>query len=78
MVTGVLIDSTNQPTKRPQQQRVSSEQPKDRPSTYKILFAPQLQIFPFSNQLPMPKALTASLPVSDDKSENFEFSEINI
>ena len=33
MVTGVLNDSTNQPTKRSKQQRASNEQTKDRPST---------------------------------------------
>ena len=43
MVTGVLNDSTNQPTKRPKQQRTTSEQTKDRPSTSRLLFAPQLQ-----------------------------------
>ena len=72
IVTGVLNDSTNQPAKRLKQQRVSSEPPKDRPSTSKILFAPQPQTFPSSNLLPMQKALTASLPVFDGKSEKFE------
>ena len=38
MVTGVLNDSTNRPTKRSKQQRASNEQTKDRPSTSKILF----------------------------------------
>ena len=80
MVTGVLNDSTNQPTKRSKQQRASNEQTKDRPSTSKILFAPQPQTFPSTNLLPMPKALTASLPVFDGKSEKFEllrtYSEI--
>ena len=75
MVTGVLNDSTNQPMKRPKQQRASTEQTKDRPSTSKILFAPQPQTFPRTNLLPMPKALTASLPVFDDKSEKFELFE---
>ena len=75
MVTGVLNDSTNQPTKRPKAQRILSEQPKDRPSTSKILFAPQPQTFPSTNLLPMPKALTASLPVFDGKSEKFELFE---
>ena len=75
MVTGVLNDSTNQPTKRPKQQRASSDQTKERPSTSKILFAPQPQTFPPANLLPMPKALTASLPVFDGKSEKFEFFE---
>ena len=74
MVTGVLNDSTNQPTKRPKQQRASSEQTRDRPSTSKILFAPQPQTFPSANQIPMPKALTASLPVFE-KSEKFELFE---
>ena len=75
MVTGVLNDSTNQPTKRPKAQRILSEQPKDRASTSKILFAPQPQTFPSTNLLPMPKALTASLPVFDGKSEKFELFE---
>ena len=75
MVTGVLNDSTNQPTKRLKQQRASNEQTKDRPSTSKILFAPQPQTFPATNLLPMPKALTASLPVFDGKSEKFELFE---
>ena len=39
MVTGVLNVSTNQPTKRPKQQRIPSEQQRDRPSISKILFA---------------------------------------
>ena len=56
MVTGDLNDSTNQPTKRSKQQRASNEQTKDRPSTSKILFAPQPQTFPATNLLPMPKA----------------------
>ena len=75
MVTGVLNDSTNQPAKRPKQQRAPNEQTKDRPSTSKILFAPQPQTFSATNLLPMPKALTASLPVFDGKSEKFELFE---
>ena len=75
VVTGVLNDSTNQPIKRPKQQRASSEQPKDRLSTSKILFAPQPQTFLSTNLLPMPKALTASLPVFDGESEKFEHFE---
>ena len=75
MVTGVLNDSTNQPTKRSKAQRILTEQPKDRPSTSKILFAPQTQTFPSAHPLPMPKALTASLPVFDGKSEKFELFE---
>ena len=73
MVTGVLNDSTNQPTKRPK--RIQSEQSKDRPSTSKILFAHQTQTFPTDNLIPMPKALTTSLPVFDGKSEKFELFE---
>ena len=75
MVTGVLNDSTNQPTKRQKQPCVYSEQAKDRPSISKILFEPQPQTFPSSHLLPMPKALTASLPVFDGKSEKFELFE---
>ena len=75
MVIGVLNDSTNQPTKRLKQQHASNEQTKDRPSTSKILFAPQPQTFPATKLLPMPKALTASLPVFDGKSEKFELFE---
>ena len=75
MVTGVLNDSTNQPTKRPKQQRTPSEQTRDRSSTSRILFAPQPQKFPSTNLLPMPKTLTASLPVFDGKSEKFELFE---
>ena len=73
MVTGVLNDSTNQPTKRPK--RMQSEHSEDRPSTSKILFAPKPQTFPLTNPLPMPKALTASLQVFDGKSEKFEIFE---
>ena len=72
MVTGVLNDSTNQPLKQPKQKRPHKERKKDRPSTSEILFAPQPQTFPSANLLPMPKALTASLPVFDGKSEKFE------
>ena len=58
IVTGVLNDSTNQPTKLPKQQRTLSEQTKDRPSTSKILFASLPQTFPSTNFFPVPKALT--------------------
>ena len=75
MVTAVLNDCTIQPTKRPKQQRPHSGQRKDCPSTSKILIAPQPQTFTSANLLPMPKALTASLPVFDGKSEKFELFE---
>ena len=42
---------------------------------HKILFEPQTQTFPSANVLPMPNALTASLPVFDCKSEKFELFE---
>ena len=49
--------------------------PNERPSTSSLLFAPQPEIHP-PPQLPsMPKALTASLPVFDGKSEKFELFE---
>ena len=75
MVTRVLNDSTNQPTKKPKQQCSLSEHAKDRPSTSRLLFAPQPQTFQPSNMLPMPKIHSASLPVFDGKSERFELFE---
>ena len=75
MVTGVLNDSTNQPTKRPKQQHSLSEPTKDRPTTSRLLFAPQTQTFQPPNMLPMPEAITASLPVFDGKSETFDLFE---
>ena len=69
MVTGVLNYSTNQPTKRPKQQPAHSEQTRDRPTTTRLLFAPQPETFQSNNILPMPKALLASLPNFDNKSE---------
>ena len=75
MVTGVLNDSTNQPTMRPKQQRVSSEQVRDRPSTSEVLFAPQPQTFQSTNLFPMPKALTASLPDHVENIHNRAYQE---
>ena len=75
MVTGVLNDSTNQPTKKPKQQRSHSELGEGRPTTSRLLFAPQQRTLQPPNMLPMPKALTALLPVFDGKSERFEFFE---
>ena len=75
MVTGVLNDSTNQPTKRLKQQRAPSEQSKERPSTSKFLFAHQRQTFLSTNLFPMLKDLTAPLTVFDGKSENIELFE---
>ena len=55
MVTGVVDDSTNQPTtKKPKQQRSQSEQAKNLLTTTRPLFASQLQTFQPSNMLPMP------------------------
>ena len=71
MVTGVLTDSTNQPkiTKvRSQSQPTSTE----RPVVARTLFAPETND---STVLPMPKALTASLPIFDGKPEKFELFE---
>ena len=65
MVTGVLNDSTHQHTKKPKQQRLHGKQDKGRPTTSRLLFAPQLQTYQPPNMLPMPKALTASPPVFD-------------
>ena len=74
MVTGVLNDSTNL-GKRRRDHSPQSLAPNERPSTSSLLFAPQPEIHP-PPQLPsMPKALTASLPVFDGKSEKFELFE---
>ena len=71
MVTGVLTDSTNQP-KRTKVRSQSQPTSKERPVVARILFAPEKND---STVLPMPKALTASLPTFDGKSEKFELFE---
>ena len=75
MVTGVLNDSTNLGKKKTRPQRPQSLPPNERPSTSKPLFAPQPEIHPPPQPPSMPKALTASLPVFDGKSEKFELFE---
>ena len=71
MVTGVLTDSTNQP-KRTKARSQSQPTSKERPTVARILFATDKHD---STTLPMPKALTASLPTFDGKSEKFELFE---
>ena len=71
MVTGVLNDSTNQP-KRTKVQSQSQPPSKERPTVAPTLFAPDKSN---NTTLPMPKALTASLPTFDGKSEKFELFE---
>ena len=71
MVTGVLTDSTNQP-KRTKAQFQSQPTSKERPVVVKTLFASEKND---NTALPMPKALTASLPTFDGKSETFELIE---
>ena len=71
MVTGVLNDSTNQP-KRTKIRSQSQPPSKERPAIARTLFAPDKTGNP---TLPMPKALTASLPTFDGKSEKFELFE---
>ena len=68
MVTEVLNDSTNLILKKSKHQR--SQQQKDRPTTSRLLFAPQPQTYPMNDPLPMP--IAASLPVFDGKSEKFQ------
>ena len=75
MVTGVLSDSTNQPTKKPRQKRSQTEQSENRPTTSRQLFAPQLQTFQPSNMLSLAKALTSTLLVFDGESEKHELFE---
>ena len=65
MVTGVLNDSTNQP-KRTEARSQSQPPSKERPPAARTLFAPDKSN---TTMLPMPKALTASLPTFDGKSE---------
>ena len=71
MVTGVLTDSANQP-KRPKIRSQSQPASKERPAVARTLFGAEKNENPL---LPMPKALTASLPTFDGKSEKFEFFE---
>ena len=71
MVTGVLNDSTNQP-KRTKVRSQSQPPSKERPTAARTLFAPDKSS---TTMLPMPKALTASLPTFDKKSEKFELFE---
>ena len=71
MVTGVLNDSTNQP-KRTKIRSQSQPSSKERPAITRTLFAPDQNN---TTMLPMPKALTASLPTFDGKSEKFELFE---
>ena len=75
MVTGVLNDSTNLGKKKTRSHRPQCLPPNERPSTSRLLFAPQPEIHPPPQPPSMPKALTASLPVFDGKSEKFEFFE---
>ena len=71
MVTGVLTDSTNQP-KRTKARSQSQPPSKERPVVARTLFATDKND---STTLAMPKALTASLPTFDGKSEKFELFE---
>ena len=71
MVTGVLNDSTNQP-KRAKVRSQSQPPSKERPTAARTLFAPDKSS---TTTLPRPKALTASLPTFDGKSEKFELFE---
>ena len=71
MVTGVLNDSTNQP-KRAKVRSQSQPPSKERSAAARTLFAPDKSS---TTMLPMPKALTASLPTFDGKSEKFELFE---
>ena len=75
MVTGVLNDSTNLGKKETRPHRPQKLPPNERPSTSRLLFAPQPEIHQPPHLPPMPKAPTATLPVFDGKSEKFEFFE---
>ena len=71
MVTGVLNDSTNQP-KRTKVRSQSQPPSRERPIAARTLFGTDKTD---STTLPMPKALTASLPTFDGKSDKFELFE---
>ena len=71
MMTGVLTDSTNHP-KRPKIRSQSQPAAKERPAAARTLFGAD-KVDPTT--LPMPKALTASLPTFDGKSDKFEHFE---
>ena len=70
-VTGVLTDSTIQP-RRTKDRSQSQPTSKERPVVARTLFATDKND---GTALPMPKALTASLPTFDGKSENIELFE---
>ena len=71
MVTEVLNDSTNLISKKSEHQR--SQQQKDRPTTSRLLFAPQPRTYPMNDPLPMP--IAASLHVFDGKSKKSNYSK---
>ena len=71
MVTGVLTDFTNHP-KRSQIKSQSQPASKERHAVARTIFGAEKTDNP---TLPMPKALTASLPTFDGKTENFELLE---
>ena len=71
MVTEVLTDSTTYP-KRPKIRSQSQPAAKERPAAARTLFGTDKTD---STTLPMPKALTASLPTFDGKSDKFELFE---
>ena len=71
MVTGVLNDSTNQP-KGPKIRSQSQPESKEPLAVARTLFGAEKKD---SASLPMPKALTASLPTFEGKSVKFERSE---
>ena len=68
MMTGVLNDSTNQP-KRAKIRSQSQPASKELPAVARTLFATDKND---ETTLPLPKALTESLPTFDGKSEKFE------
>ena len=76
MVTGVLNDSKNQPTKRLKQQRAPSESARQSLNIQNFVHATTANL---SNHqpVPIPKALKASLPFFDRKSEKFELFEVS-
>ena len=72
MVNGVLNYSTNMSKKMTRSLCPQSLPPNERPTFSSLLFVHQTDIYQPTHMPPMPKALTASLPVFDGKSEKFE------
>ena len=77
MVTGVVNDSTNLGKKKTRPHRPQSLPPSERSRSLRLLFASERDIYqPYgvdASHIPMPKTLTASLPVFNGKSKKLKY-----